>query len=126
MFFMQNSILEKQQKGEITATKSLRMLDLNGKKHCNVMVEVNFAPSKPIPESEVKGTIFTITWDDGSQGGYQLIDLCRFSLDGFSSCVTFASHGLDAFDFYNWWKERYPEVNADTTMAAYFYKKIEK
>ncbi len=109
---------------EITRVKSIRMLDLNGKKNCQALVEVNFAPSKPVKESEMMDTIFQITWEDGSEGRYQLVDLHRFTMEDYVSCFTLPSHGMDFFDFYSWWKERYPEVDSSTHMAAYFYKRI--
>lgn len=121
---MEKTIFQETQKGDITLMKSIRMVDLNGKKHCQVMVEVNFAPSKPVYESDMRGTVFQITWDDGSQGSYQLVDIYRFTFANYCTHFTWPSHGMDFCDFYAWWKERYSEVDTDTRMAAYFYKKI--
>lgn len=106
--------------------KQLKMIDLVCKKHSHVMVEVNLAPSKRVTESEMRDTVFLVTWEDGSQSEYQLVDITRFTLDDYYSCLTWPSHGMDFFDFLEWFRKQYPNVNSETKVAAYFYKKVEQ
>lgn len=106
------------------AVKPLKMIDLVGKKHCQCMVEVNLAPSKPIPERELLKNVFLVTWEDGSQAEYQLVEIMRFTLDKYYSFLTWPSHGMDFFDFLQWFQKQYPNANAETKLAAYFYKRI--
>ena len=121
---MQKTFFQESGNSEITRSKSIRMVDLVCKKQCQVMVDVNFAPSKPVRESDMRDTVFLITWDDGSQAHYQLVDIYRFTMANYCTHFTWPSHGMDFYDFYTWWKEQHPEIDSETVMAAYFYKKI--
>jgi hypothetical protein len=107
------------------ALKPIKLVDRCNKKHGDIMVEVNFAPGKRIPAKEMDETIFLVTWDDGSTGRYQLVDILRLDLDQVVCCLTYPSHGMDMADFYQWFVSMHPgKANGATPMAVYFYRKL--
>ncbi len=100
--------------------------NINGKLHCNVMVHISSAPLTCYPESAVMRNVIEIITIDRSYPptNWKLLDLCRLPLGNLQNCFTYASHGLDFYDFYQQYKSIYPSANAATPMAVYFYKKI--
>lgn len=104
--------------------KQLTMTDLIDKKHCQCMVDISQAPPDPVPETRLRETVFDITFEDGTRGHYQCIDLIRVSLQNLTTLTTHLSHGMESFDFVKWWLDKYPHHKLDTEMAIYFYKKI--
>ncbi len=100
--------------------------NINGKLHCNVMLHISAAPGTGIRESAVESTVIEIITDDDSYppSEWKLADICRLPLGDLQNFFTYASHGIDFYDFYRQYKRTYPSADAATPMAVYFYQKI--
>jgi len=111
------------------ATKTLFFsTNFNNKLHSSVMVHIDKAPSPTtvITGSMMAEMIFEIQTQDTSYppSKWQLVDLLRIPLGQLSNVITWPSHGMDYFDFYQWVKKIQVDANAETLMAIYYYKKL--
>src|SRR3982750_3970773 len=76
--------------------------DFNKKLSCDCFLHIDLAPRSPLPEREVIQTIIEISTADNSHAPVlvKLLDVCRINLGEVFSLATFASHGMDFYDFY--------------------------
>lgn len=108
--------------------KSISLLtNYNNKLSCDCMLHVDFAPGERIPESILQRTIIEIRTVDNTHPPtfWKLVDMHRFDMDKgiYYSIGTWASHGMDFFEFCQWMKTQKPDVNSETKMAVYMYRK---
>lgn len=109
------------------ATKTIFLpQNLNNKLNGSVMVHLDLAPWAAIPERLLDNNVVEFQTQDNSYPPtrWQLVDLYRTEFGKVSSIITWPSHGMDVADCYSWIKKIHPELNTQTPMAIYYYKKI--
>ena len=111
---------------ETEITRITFLTDFNHKMACDFFLHIDLAPRSPLPESDVLKAVIEITAADGSHAPIRvkMIDLCRLELGGIFNLATYASHGMDYYDFYAFFKSKYPQADATTAVAIYSYQKI--
>lgn len=99
--------------------------NFNNKLFSDHFVHVDLAPKGTIPESKLP-IIYQINTEDGSAPEVKvaLIDFVRYKLKDLIGIETFPSHGMDPFDFIQYFKTIHPEANAETELASYIFKKV--
>lgn len=108
------------------ASKSIFIpTNFNNKLHCNCMIHIDIAPRTTIPESTLEKSVIEFQTQDNSYPptSWKLIDLSRVTLNNVNSVYTWQSHAMDAFDWITWFKGLHPDLNSDTPLAIYYYKK---
>ncbi len=108
-------------------TKTVFFLtNLNNKLHNEAMVHLDLAPWSDVSESVLANTIVEIRTKDNSYppSRWQVNDLYRAPFGKMTSLITWPSHGMDQADCYSYLKAIHPDINTDTPMAVYYYKKI--
>lgn len=98
--------------------------NLNSKLSCDHFLHIAVAPGNPVPESKMC-QIYQIEVMDQSHPPVEaeLLFFNRFQLGSAVDVFTMPSHGMDAFDFINWYLEQNPSADYHTELAVYYYKK---
>jgi len=111
---------------ETEITRITFLTDFNHKMSCDFFLHIDLAPRSPLPESDVLKAVIEITAADGSHAPIRvkMIDLCRLELGALFNIITYASHGMDVYDFYDFFKNKNPKADATTPLAIYSYQKI--
>lgn len=100
--------------------------NLNNKLHSATMIHLDKAPWASMPESVLANTIIEIRTQDNSYppSRWVLDDLASAPFARMSKAITWQSHGMTVTDCLAYLREVHPDINGETPMAIYFYKKI--
>jgi hypothetical protein len=97
--------------------------NLNGKLSCQKFIHIDRAPQKPYTQKLLDETVVEIYTDDKSAlpSQWKINRIQVVPLDALGTWVTWASHGMDMADFWNW--ARGQGYNGSTPLAIYYYEK---
>jgi hypothetical protein len=98
--------------------------NLNSKLSCDHFLHIAPAPPEPIPESKLN-QFYQIEVLDQSHPPVEveLLFFNRFKVGSAVDVFTMPSHGMDAFEFINFYLAQNPAADLGTELAVYYYKK---
>jgi len=104
--------------------KELPLKNYNNCLACDAFVYINFAPPRLLTDADLATIYYT---KNGEEEFYsQIVDIQRFDFSRMPSLATLPATGMEAHDWCRWWMTQYPNTQATTEMAVYYYKKIKQ
>jgi len=103
--------------------KELDIPNENNKLLCNAFVQIGPEPVRPFRE-KMFDRIYSIKVGDESRF-YKLVDFIRLPFKDIGSAFTIPAAGLESFAWRVQYKQKNPDVEDDTRMAVYFFKRHE-
>src|SRR4051812_35893177 len=99
--------------------------NFNNKLACEVMVHLDIAPRAHFAEPQMDNHIIEFRTQDNSCPAtrWHLVDLYRLEGNQLSNILTWPSHGMDAADFYGWFKVQHEKENVMPDLAVFYYKR---
>lgn len=99
--------------------------NFNNKLQSDSFVHISLAPATGVTESKAaEPIIISVTGKPDIFARVQLVDILRLKFHQLLSIHTLPSHGMLCHDFAEWWACKYPNCQADTQIAVYYYKRI--
>ncbi len=97
----------------------------NNKFACKDFIHIDRAPKVGIPSRDL-GALVEIRTSDNSHPPVKKIiySLIRFKLRETYDTLSITSHGMDAHEFVEWWKNQFGE-GEETELAVYYYRHAE-
>lgn len=102
--------------------QELKLKNLNNCLACDAFVYITVAPSRRIVDADFEKVFFT--WHEGRQVFFKMVDMLRFDFARMPSIATLPATGMEGIEWCNWYQQDHPDVQKDTLMAVYYYKKI--
>lgn len=97
----------------------------NRKMGCPGFIHLDIVPTG-IPFS-IFGQVFAIETEDNSHPpvSVELVDIAKTTVEKLHNIDTISSHGMDKYDFLQHIREKVPNLNNDTVLGIYMYKRIQ-
>lgn len=100
--------------------------NFNNKLGNTIVTHLDAAPANDIPETALPAR-YEIVTEDGSHEPvvYELFSIIRGTLIGFyTDAVTCPSHGMERFDFADWYLKQRPHPTNNPELAIYFFRLV--
>jgi hypothetical protein len=102
------------------------LTNYNGKLGCAAFLHIDLAPTKFPPRRSLDEIVFEISTEDHSHPPVKakLFDMLPLNLWQVGDCVTLASHGINADQFFNFLREQHPKLRIDGTTPVVIYQYV--
>lgn len=110
----------------MTPTTIYLQTNYNNKLDCPSFIHIDAAPRVKPKYAQMDNTIIEIRTKDDSHGPVQvkLEDIMLMKVKDLFCLITWPSHGMRSWEFTHWLMEQKPELNMETPIAIYYYKKL--
>lgn len=104
--------------------KELPLKNYNNCLACDAFNYITFAPARLLTDADLEKVYLV---KNGEENFYcKIVDLYRCEFSRMPSIATFPAHGMEGYEWQQWWLSQHPETKPHTEMVVYQYKKIKE